>query len=286
MEANNIIQIENFVIECNDILSGKFFDLNRRLQKFLDVMSQSDDVMEFLADGLVGFDEDEELAKAFSLDRKTGAAKISFPNDEKKCAALFVTIFDKFANGKLNSTQFLQTFFQGGKMTPIQSFLDKIVKPFRDIICKTFEIPTDVTLFDVKKHEQEIALAKQKEEEIEEKEEKKQEELPHLSELLQEITKNCRQILAIINFEKKHYDFLDDVEFVTNAILKACEIGDLMIVNGLVIGLDSVAKKFKNAHHLIEDMKTLILNYYDFLADPQNFDDDVQSTEDFGGEDD
>lgn len=285
MEANDILQIENFVIECNDILSGKFFDLNRRLQKFLDIMSQSDDVMEFLADGLVDFDEEEELSKAFSLDRKTGAAKLVFPNDEKKRAALFVTIFDKFANGKLNSTQFLETFFQGGKMTPIQSFLDKVVGPFRDIICKTFEIPADISVFDVKKHEQEIALAKQKDEAAEEQEEP-EETLPHLNELLQEITKNCRQILAIINFEKKRFEYLDDVEFVTNAILRACEIGDLMIVNGLVIGLDSVARKYKNARHLIDDMKTLILNYYDFLSEPQSLEEDEQNAEDFGGEDD
>ena len=291
MEAKNILDVENFVIECGDILTGKFFDLNRRLEKFLSVMTQSEDVLDLLAESLVDFDEDEEFSKAFSLDRRTGAAKLALPSEEKKRLALSVTIFDNIVNGKMNSNQFLETFFQDGKNTPIQNFLDKIIRPFRDILCKNFEISPNISVFDLKKLEQEMLVAKQKEEakQQEQEELEKDEKLPHIDELLQEIKKSCQQILGLLSFEKKHSDVLDDVEFVTNSILKACDDGDLMIVNGLVIGLDYVAKKFKNARHIIDDMKTLILNYYDFLENPDGTEEEIEETQeefdDFGGED-
>ncbi len=293
METKNILEVENFVIECNDILTGKFFDLSRRLEKFLNVMTQSEDVLELLADSLVDFDEAEEFSKAFSFDRKTGAVKISLPTDDKKRLALSVTLFNDIVNEKLNANQFLETFFQGNKNTSIQNFLDKVIRPFRDILCKIFEVPTTISVLDLKKHEQELKLAQEQKnaEELEELEEEKEEEFPHLSELMQEIKKSCGQILALISFERKHDDMLDDVEFVTNGIAKACDDGDLMIVNALVIGLSYVAKKFKNARHIIEDMKTLILNYYDFLANPEDLEDDEQAQDagdefdDFGGQD-
>ncbi len=280
METKNILEVENLVIDLNDILTGKFFDLKRRLEKFLASLTECEDVLDFLADCLVGFNEEDAMAKTFSFDRKSGMTKISLPSDDKERLALSITIFDNIASDKMNANQLLETFFQDGKMTPIQNFLDKIVRPFRDAICKHFEIASDISVMDVKKHEQELKQL-EKQEELEP--ETEQEELPHQGELFEEIKKNCQQILGLLSFEKKRDDFLDDVEFVTNAIMKACENGDLMTVNALVIGLNYISKKFKNARHIVEEMKSLILDYYDFLAQPaENAD---LAEEDFGGED-
>ena len=98
--------------------------------------------------------------------------------------------------------------------------------------------------------------------------EKKQEEaqFPHLDELLSEIVKSCNQMLAILKFEKKRTEVLDDLEFVLNSIIKACEKRDLMVVNGLVIGLNYVSKKFRNIRHLVSDLNNLIYDYYEYLA--------------------
>ena len=63
---------------------------------------------------------------------------------------------------------------------------------------------------------------------------------------------------------------LDDVEFVVNSILKACEKRDLMVINGLVIGLNYVSKKFKNIRHLVADLNGLIYDYYEYLAGGQD----------------
>ena len=262
MEAKNILDVEKFVVACNDMLTGKFLDLNKKLDKFLSVMTKSEDVMDLLGQCLDNFDEETEFSKAFSLDRKTGSTKVTIPTDDKKRLALSVTIFNDIINDKLNANQFLETYFQDKKLTPMQNFLEKIIRPFRDTICKLFSLDTNITVEDIKKQLEEEKL-------FEKEEQKKQEEaqFPHLDELLAEIVKSCNQILAILKFEKKRTDVLDDVEFVVNAIIPACSKRDLMVINGLIIGLNYTAKKFKNVRHLVTDLNDLIYNYYEYLAD-------------------
>ena len=91
------------------------------------------------------------------------------------------------------------------------------------------------------------------------------------------INKNANQILAILKFEKKRSDNLDDLEFVVNSIIKACEKKDLMVINGLVIGLNYVSKKFKNVRHLVTDLNNLIYDYYEFLEGDEKEDVEEES---------
>ncbi len=261
METKNILDVERFVVACNDLLSGKFLDLNKRLDKFLSVMTQSEDILDFLAECLDNFDEEVEFAKAFSVDRKTGVVKVEFPAEDKKRLALSVTIFNDLINGKLNTNQFLETYFKDKKLTPVQNFLEKVIKPYRDLLCKHFSLDTNITVEDIKRQaEQEKVLKK------EEEKDKEENLFPNLDELLSGVVKTTNQILAILKFEKKRTENLDDLEFVLNSIIQACEKRDLMVINGLVIGLNYVSKKFKNTRHLVEELNNQIYDYYEFLT--------------------
>ena len=256
MEATNILDVEKFVVECSDMLSGKFFDLRKRLEKFLSVMEKSEDILDLLAECVEGLDYETEFAKSFYIDKKTGAAKVSLPVDSKKKLGLCVSLFDELVNDKLNVNQFLETYFQDKKLTPVQNFLEKVIKSFKDSVCKEFEIDPNFSEEDLNKHIIE-SMPQEAEEE--------KEEFPHIDALMAEIAKTSNQILALLKFEKKRTDNLDDLEFVLGAIIQACEKKDLMVVNGLIIGLDYVAKKFKNIKHLVNDLTNLIYDYYDFL---------------------
>ncbi len=261
METKNILDVERFVVACNDLLSGKFLDLNKRLDKFLSVMAQSEDIFDLLSECLKDFDEDVEFSKAFFVDKKTGAIKIEIPADEKKNLALSVTIFNNLISDKLNTNQFLETFFKDKKLTPMQSFLEKIVRPYRDIICKHFALDTNITVEDIKRQIEEEKLLK--------KEEEKHEEetlFPRLDELLVGVVGTTNQILALLKFEKKRTENLDDVEFILNSIVEACQKRDLMVINGLVIGLNYASKKYKNVRHLVDALNDQIYDYYEFLT--------------------
>ncbi len=271
MEAKNILDVEKFVVACNDMLTGKFLDLNKRLDKFLTVMTKSEDILDLLSASLEEFDEDAEFDKAFSVDKKTGLAKVSVPNDDKKKLALSVTIFNNIINDKINANQFLETYFQDKKGTPMQNFLEKIVRPYRDTICKLFELDTNINMDDIKRQIETDELIKKAEEKQAE-----DEQFPQLDLLLDEVVKTCNQILAILKFEKKRTDVLDDVEFITNSIIQACERRDLMVINGLVIGLNYASKKFKTIRSFVADLNSLIYDYYDFLAGDTQPKDDVE----------
>lgn len=261
METKNILDVERFVVACNDLLSGKFLDLNKRLDKFLSVMAQSEDIFDLLEECLKDFDEDVEFSKAFFVDKKTGAIKIEIPADEKKKLALSVTIFNNLISDKLNTNQFLETFFKDKKLTPMQNFLEKVVRPYRDIICKHFALDTNITVEDIKRQIEEEKLLK--------KEEEKNEEetlFPRLDELLVGVVGTTNQILALLKFEKKRTENLDDVEFILNSIVEACQKRDLMVINGLVIGLNYASKKYKNVRHLVDALNDQIYDYYEFLT--------------------
>lgn len=261
MQAKNILEVEKFILASNDMLSGKFLDLSKRLSQFLAIMFKSQDIVELLGECLEDFDEEAEFAHAFSIDKKTGAVNVVLPTDDRKKLALSVSIFNGIINEKINPNQFLETYFNDKKLTPMQNFLEKIIKPYRDTICKLFEINPHITAEEVKNQiETENILKKEEEKEAEKA------QFPHLDELFAEIVKTCNQILALLKFEKKRTDILDDVEFVTNSIIKACEKRDLMVVNGLVIGLNYVSKKFKNIKSFVLELNSLIYDYYDFLA--------------------
>lgn len=277
METKNILDVEKFVLECNSMLTGRFFDINKRLENFLNVMTQSEDLLDFFADCIDGFDYESEYEKAFYLDRKTGASRVGLPAEDKKKIALCINLFNDITNDKINSNQFLETFFQDKKLTPIQNFLQKVIESFRDSICKIFNINPNLSVEDLKRHAQEV---KANEPEIEEPE---IEEFPHIDDLMNEIVKNANQILAILKFEKKRTDNLDDLEFVVNSIIKACEKKDLMVINGLVIGLNYVSKKFKNVRHLVTDLNNLIFDYYEFLEGDEK--EDVEEESDLVFED-
>jgi len=274
METKNILDVEKFVVACNDLLSGKFLDLNKRLDRFLTVMTQSEDVLDLLTECLADFDEDAEFAKAFSLDKKTGATKIEIPSDEKKKIALTVTIFNNLTNDKLNTNQFLETYFQDKKLTPMQNFLEKIVRPYRDLICKFFGLSTNITVEDVKRQIEEEKVLKKEEEKKQEKE-----LFPKLDQLLSGVVNTTNQILALLKFEKKRTENLDDLEFILNSILEACEKRELMVINGLVIGLNYVSKKFKNVRHLVEELNNQIYDYYEFLTSGSEPADEIETEE-------
>lgn len=261
MDAVNILDVEKFVLECNDMLSGKFLDLRKRLEKFLSVMTKSEDILGLLERSLENFDNETEFAKAFSVDKKTGSVKVALPADDMQKLALTVSVFNDIISDKLNANQFLETYFQDKKSTSMQNFMEKVIKPFRDVICKYFEILPTLTIDDVKKKVETEKFFKQEEEKRAE-----EEQFPHIDELFAEIVKTCNQILAILKFEKKRTEVLDDVEFVVNSILQACEKRDLMVVNGLVVGLNYVSKKFKNIKSFVIELNSLIYDYYDFLA--------------------
>lgn len=266
MENFDKVSVENFVLACNDILSGKFLDINKKLNNVMDSITKSEDILTYLADAITDYDEETSFENAFSLDKKTKNGKISLPQSEKERVALTVSILNFIQTGKINITRFLETYFKEGTLTPTQNFLEKIIRPFRDSICRHFSVSENVTEKEIEEHKKE-SLKKENEEKKKEEELLFEEEYPQIDELIIEIKKTTREILSRLKFEHKKKDNIEDLEFILNSLLNACETKNLMVINGLIIGVNYVASKFKSVRYLVRDLNDLIYDYYNFLTE-------------------
>ena len=280
MEEFDRVAVENFVLSCNDMLSGKFLDIDRKLASVMNAITKSDDILTFLADAITDYDEEKGFESAFSLDPKTKNGKVLLPQNEKERVALTVTIFNDIQSGKINSTRFLETYFKDGRLAPTQNLLEKIIKPFRDIICKNFGVKEDITKEEIEEHKR-LQAERRQEEKANEEVEEFEEQFPEIDNLMIEVKKTAREILSRLKFEKKKKDNLEDFEFILNALITACDSKNLMIINGLIIGINYVSHKYKNVRYLVDDLNNIIYDYYDFLAENsskntekmENFDD-------------
>ena len=279
MEEFDKAQVEKFVASCNDMLSGKFLDIKKALSNIVDSVADSDDILSFIAESVPSLEDIDIYESVFTIDPKTKVGKIALPSDEKERLGITTKVFSELTSGKLNFTKFLETYFKSPSLSPTQSFLEKFVKPFRDIISKHFQINEALTFKDIDKaqkvsfKEENKPMEEQEEDEVETFEET----LPGMSDVKKEIKRIVGEMQASLKFERKHQDEVEDVDMMLNGLLKACESDDLLIINALILGIKHTTKKVKSVKYLVSDLEELMYDYCDYLAG--NHDEQVEAEE-------
>lgn len=268
MEEFDKAQVEKFVASCNDMLSGKFLDIKKALSNIVDIVADSDDILSFIAESVPNLDGYDLYESVFVIDPKTKVGKVVLPADEKEKLGITTKVFSELTSGKLNFTKFLETYFKNPSLSPTQSFLDKLVKPFRDIISKHFQVNETLTFKDINKAQKfNFPEVNNKiEEEQEDEEETFDEALPGFNEVKKEIERIVGEMQASLKFERKRQDEVEDVDMMLNGLLKACEGDDLLIINALILGIKHATKKIKSVKYLVSDLEDLMYDYCDYLA--------------------
>ena len=271
MEEFDKAQVEKFVASCNDMLSGKFLNIKKALSNIVDSVAESDDILSFIAESVPDLEDIDIYESVFTIDPKTKVGKIALPSDEKEKLGITTKVFSELTSGKLNFTKFLETYFKNPNLSPTQSFLEKFVKPFRDIISKHFQINEALTFKDIDKAQKVSFKEENKpmEEQEEDEEETFDETLPGMSDVKKEIKRIVGEMQASLKFERKHQDEVEDVDMMLNGLLKACESDDLLIINSLILGIKHATKKIKSVKYLVSELEDLIYDYCDYLAESQ-----------------
>ena len=270
MEEFDKAQVEKFVASCNDMLSGKFLNIKKALSNIVDSVAESDDILSFIAESVPDLEDIDIYESVFTIDPKTKVGKIALPSDEKEKLGITTKVFSELTSGKLNFTKFLETYFKNPNLSPTQSFLDKFVKPFRDIISKHFQIDEELTFKDIDKAEKaSIKEVNNKLDKVQEEEEIFEETLPGICDVKKEIERIVGEMQASLKFERKHQNEVEDVDMILNGLLKACESDDLLIINSLILGVKHATKKIKSVKHLVSELEDLIYDYCDYLAESQ-----------------
>ena len=270
MEEFDKAQVEKFVASCNDMLSGKFLNIKKALSNIVDSVAESDDILSFIAESVPDLEDIDIYESVFTIDPKTKVGKIALPSDEKEKLGITTKVFSELTSGKLNFTKFLETYFKNPNLSPTQSFLDKFVKPFRDIISKHFQINEELTFKDIDKAEKvSFKEVNNKPDKVQEEEEIFEETLPGICDVKKEIERIVGEMQASLKFERKHQNEVEDVDMILNGLLKACESDDLLIINSLILGIKHATKKIKSVKHLVSELEDLIYDYCDYLAESQ-----------------
>lgn len=270
MEEFDKAQVEKFVASCNDMLSGKFLNIKKALSNIVDSVADSDDILSFIAESVPDLEDIDIYESVFTIDPKTKAGKITMPSDETEKLGIITKVFSELSSGKLNFTKFLETYFKNPNLSPTQSFLDKFVKPFRDIISKHFQIDEELTFKDIDKAEKvSFKEVNNKPDKVQEEEEIFEETLPGICDVKKEIERIVGEMQASLKFERKHQNEVEDVDMILNGLLKACESDDLLIINSLILGIKHATKKIKSVKYLVSELEDLIYDYCDYLAESQ-----------------
>ena len=260
----NVRKVEKFVANCNDMLSGRFLDFNKKIENIANSINDSDDILSYLATKILDGDREEIFNHAFVIDNKTKNGKISLPSEEKEKLTLFVTVINDLYSHKLNANKFLETYFRGGQGTPTQLFLEKIIEPFKNMIADYFKVDKSLTLADLSKKEEEISEEEfadiEEDDEVNFETEFEEEDMLALS--INNIVRVCDELEAKLKFEKKHESIVEDFGFMISALKHACAQKDMQNVNGLILGINYVSHKIKSTKYLVNELNEIVYNIY------------------------
>lgn len=81
-----------------------------------------------------------------------------------------------------------------------------------------------------------------------------------------EIKKLANDMMTEIDYSTRvKSDVREDAYIILDAIVNACEIQNLKILNGLVVGFDFIAQYIRSIKFLYKEMKNVLINFYDEL---------------------
>ncbi|MBS7403984.1 MAG: hypothetical protein KIG13_01640 [Eubacteriales bacterium] len=101
--------------------------------------------------------------------------------------------------------------------------------------------------------------------EIEAEEEKEANEV-NCQEYFGEIKKLANDMMAEIDYTTRiKSEIREEAYIILDAIVNACEIGNLKILNGLIVGFDYVSSSIKSIKFLYKEMKNVLMDFYEEL---------------------
>ena len=82
----------------------------------------------------------------------------------------------------------------------------------------------------------------------------------------EEIKKLANDMMTEIDYSTRvKSDVREEAYIILDAIVSACEIQNLKILNGLIVGFDFLASSIKSVKFLYKEMKNVLVDFYEEL---------------------
>ena len=83
-----------------------------------------------------------------------------------------------------------------------------------------------------------------------------------------EIKKLANDMMTEIDYSTKiRSEIREDAYIILDAIVDACDIKNLRILNGLIVGFDFVASNIKQIKFLYKEMKKVLVDFYEEIQE-------------------
>lgn len=88
------------------------------------------------------------------------------------------------------------------------------------------------------------------------------------SKYFSEIKKLANDMMTEIDYTTRiKSDLREEAYIILDAIVNACEIENLKILNGLIVGFDFIASNIKVIKFLYKEMKNVLIDFYEELQE-------------------
>lgn len=271
------IKILEFIACCDDFASGKFLLIDSKINNILKKIGESDALYNLFQEILVNYNFEKEFSHS-QIKFIGKPPKFELPSEPYKILPLVFCMLVKIQDKSLDFPTFLKTYF-AGENDELYEFAQKVIIPFRNIISAVFEIPIGDKFVNVEPVEEASAHAKlniqKKQEETINKEEvmDKEFEIANDQEEYEEVelTNYFDELKKLINDMMTEIDYMprlkkevkEDAYLILDAMLSACELQDLKILNGLIAGFEYIAPSIKSIKFLYKELKKVLLDVYE-----------------------
>ena len=274
------IKILDFIACCDDFTNGKFLLVDSKINNLLKKIGESDALYNLFQEVLTNYNFEKEFSHA-QIKFIGKPSKFEMPSEPYKILPLVFCMLVKIQDKSLDFPTFLKTYFSGGNDELIE-FSKQVIVPFRNIIAAVFEVPVDSKVEQVNLQEDNSAQSRlnlPKKEIVEQKDENMNKEFQINDETEEEyeemdLTSYFEEIKKLINDMMTEIDYMprlkkeikEDAYLILDAMVAACDMQDLKILNGLIAGFEYIAPSIKSIKFLYKELKKVLLDMYEQLV--------------------
>lgn len=262
-------QFELLVKNCNEMIEGKFILADSKISKILKNITECKFVYDLLSNCMRDFNYEKEFARA-KINKPNKGNYFAMPSENRKMLAMAFCLLVQIENRIIDFPDFLKRYFIRESKNEYSAFTNEVIKPLRDVLISIVDAQTEESSMTFspsqqidkqQKGEQTIVTEERKifnnEEIIEEKNEK---------DYFDEIIDCSHEIIKTLMFDTKlKINLKDDATIIAEAMIEACKLNNLKLLNGLIIGFDKIACNIKSIKFIYKDMKNVMLEFYMFL---------------------
>lgn len=247
------------IADCDELIKGRYLFAENIIAKILNDIGESEEIYDLIASCMKDFNFDRELNKAKN---KLPTSNGFFIMPESRALVLpfvFCLLVD-IKDGKINFSELLKTYFTTNEKGAYENFIDIVIAPFKQALIYCFGLEK----LSESQHEN-VAEDKTNEPSLQDMQ---QIEVPmqdnqKIETYTQNIQRAACEIIAASETEKKIKAIVrDDINYIAQAIVLACEEKQIKYLNPLIISLYYLLIEIKPLKFLAKELKQHLIEVY------------------------